>query len=108
MPAMKEKVATNTMSQNETHRLSEVPDVSRGSDVMSKSPKERPMIRVFLADATQIGCELMAAALQRSRMKLTLTGYATDLIGIRAWLRENEVDVVIINADLREGFTAAI
>jgi two-component system, NarL family, nitrate/nitrite response regulator NarL len=66
------------------------------------------MVRVFLADATQMGCELMAAALQRSRFKLTLAGYATDLIEIRTWLRENEVDVAIINADLREGVTAAI
>jgi two-component system, NarL family, nitrate/nitrite response regulator NarL len=74
---------------------------------MSESLEHGPMVNVFLADATRMGCELMATALQRSRYRLTLSGYATDSVGIRAWLRENEVDVAIISADLREGATAA-
>jgi two-component system, NarL family, nitrate/nitrite response regulator NarL len=65
------------------------------------------VVSVFLADATRMGCELMATALQRSRFNLTLVGYATDSAEIRAGLCEKEVDIVIISADLREGATAA-
>ena len=79
---------------------------SCASEGMSESGK-KGTVSVFLADATRMGCELMATALQRSRYKLAIAGYATDSIGIRDWLRENEVDVVIISADLKEGAIAA-
>ena len=54
-----------------------------------------------------MGCELMAAPCKAGVYNLALAGYATDSIGIMDWLRETEVDVVIISADLKEGATAA-
>ena len=104
---MKEKSVTATTSQNRAHRISHPLDVSSGSDGMTESLKAGPTVSVFLADADRMSCELMATALERSSYRLELAGYATDSIGIRTWLRENEVDVVIISADLKEGPTAA-
>jgi DNA-binding NarL/FixJ family response regulator len=74
---------------------------------MSESLELRHTVSVFLADATRMGCELMATALQRSSYRLSLSGYATDLIGIRAWLRENRVDIAIVSARLKEGASTA-
>lgn len=104
-----EKKSVKMTSQNETRGPSRPLDIS-STDTdkdMSESTEKRAIVSVFLADANRIGCELMATALQRSHYKLTLTGYATDSIGILGWLRENEVDVVIISADLKEGATVA-
>lgn len=107
MLTMEEKSITGTTPQKGTGRLSHPPSVSCESKGLSESLKEGPVVRVFLVDATQLGCELMATALQRSRYMLTLAGYATDSIGISARLGENAVDVAIISANLREGVTAA-
>jgi DNA-binding NarL/FixJ family response regulator len=53
-----------------------------------------------------MGCQLMATALKRSRYKLTVIGSATDSAGIRDGLRQNETNVAIISARLRDGATA--
>ena len=104
---MKKKSAIETSSENGTHPLSRQLEVSCASESMYESLDKGNSVSVFLADATRMGCELMATALQRSRYKVELAGYATDSIGIRAWLRENEVDIVIISADLKEGAAVA-
>ena len=104
---MKEKSVTTRKSQERADRISHALDLSSVSDGMPESLKVGPMVSVFLAEPTRMGCELMASALQQSRYKLMLAGYATDSIGIRGWFDENDVDVAIINADLREGATAA-
>jgi two-component system nitrate/nitrite response regulator NarL len=101
---MNQKSVTTTKSQERANRISHPLDVSDG---MPEPPKVGPVVSVFLAEPSRMSCELMAAALQRSRYKLTLAGYATDSVGIRAWFEENDVDVAIINTDLREGATAA-
>jgi two-component system nitrate/nitrite response regulator NarL len=102
---MKKKSDTGTSSDK--YPPPHPSDESTISEGMSESLKEGNLVSIFLADATRIGCELMATALLRSRYKLAVTGYATDSIGINTWLRENEVDVVIISADLKEGATVA-
>jgi DNA-binding NarL/FixJ family response regulator len=65
-----------------------------------------PGVTVFIGDDTPMGCQLMAAALRRSRHKLTVIGSATDSAGIRDGLRQNQTNVAIISARLREGATA--
>jgi two-component system, NarL family, nitrate/nitrite response regulator NarL len=102
-----EKSVIETRTQNGTHGRSYHIDGSYACEGMSESMEKGTIVSVFLADATRMGCELMATALRCSRYKLAPTGYATDSIGICAWLRENEVDVVIISADLKEGATVA-
>ena len=104
---MKNKSVTGTSSENETHPSSHILGVSSTSEGMSELLERVNLVSVFLADATRMGCELMATALQSGRYKLALAGYATDSIGILDWLRESAVDVVIISADLKEGSTAA-
>ena len=104
---MKEKSVTATTPQNRAHQISHPPDVSSGSDGMPGPLIVGPTVSVFLADADRMSCEVRALALQRSPYKLTLAGYVANSIEIRSWFEENEVDVAIINADLREGATAA-
>jgi len=67
-----------------------------------------PEVTVFICDDTRMGCELMATALQRSRYRLTVVGSATDSAGIRDGLRQNQTNVAIISARLREGATAGL
>jgi two-component system nitrate/nitrite response regulator NarL len=104
---MNEKSVTETTPQNGALGSSHATDGSHAGKGTSESIEKGRIISVFLADATRMGCELMATALQGSRYKLTLAGYATDSTGIRDWLSENEVGVVIISADLKEGPTTA-
>ncbi len=48
----------------------------------------------------------MAAAVQRSRYRHTIVGYATDSAGVRAGFSKNLVDVAVISAHLRDGVSA--
>jgi DNA-binding NarL/FixJ family response regulator len=68
--------------------------------------KSAPSINVFIADASRMGCQLMAAALGRSRYKLAVVGYATNSDEIRSGLGENEAHIAVIGAQLKEGTAA--
>jgi DNA-binding NarL/FixJ family response regulator len=63
-------------------------------------------VNVFIADASRMACQLMAAALCRSRYRLTVSGYATNSADVRAGLAHNEVNLAVISAHLKEGATA--
>lgn len=65
-----------------------------------------PAVNVFIADAGRMGCELMAAALSRSKCKVAVVGYATNWEECRSGLGEAEADVAVIAAQLKEGATA--
>jgi two-component system nitrate/nitrite response regulator NarL len=97
----------DTTSQNGVHGSPRTIAGNRASEGISGSNDKGRSVVVFLADSTLMGCELMATALQGSNHKLTLAGYATNSTGIRNFLSENEVSVLIISADLKEGPTAA-
>jgi DNA-binding NarL/FixJ family response regulator len=73
---------------------------------MLKSPVPGFTVNVFVADNSRMNCELMAAAVQRSRYRLTIVGYATDSAGVRAGFSKNVVDVAVISAHLRDGASA--
>jgi two-component system nitrate/nitrite response regulator NarL len=60
-------------------------------------------ISVFVTEATRMGCQLMAAALQRSTYRLRVAGAATDSVGIHAGLLDNEAEVAVISARLKDG-----
>jgi two-component system nitrate/nitrite response regulator NarL len=68
--------------------------------------KRPPAVNVFIADASRMGCQLMAAALCRSRYRLAVAGYATNSDEIRWGLGENETDIAVIGAQLKEGAMA--
>ena len=63
------------------------------------------VLNVFIADATHMGCGLMAAALQRSRYHLAVAGSSTDSDGFRSGIGNSSagVDVALISAHLRDG-----
>jgi two-component system nitrate/nitrite response regulator NarL len=63
-------------------------------------------VNVFIADATRMGCQLMAAAFGRSRYKLTVVGYATNSDELRSGLDKDEANIAVVGCQLREGSTA--
>jgi DNA-binding NarL/FixJ family response regulator len=73
---------------------------------MSKPPEPSPTISVFVADASRMNCELMAAALRRSRYRLAMAGYATESAEVPAGFHNNEANIAVISAHLRDGVSA--
>jgi DNA-binding NarL/FixJ family response regulator len=57
-------------------------------------------VKVFIADGSQLSCQLIAAAVRRGRYKTRVVGYATDAIGIREGLEKYNADVAVIGARL--------
>jgi DNA-binding NarL/FixJ family response regulator len=72
---------------------------------MKTISKSGQLMRVFVADANAMACQLMVRALQQSRQPIKVVGSATEPIEILKGLSENPSDVAIISADLREGPT---
>lgn len=75
---------------------------------MSKSPGRTGTVRVFIADGSQLSCQLIAAAVRRGRYRTRVVGFATDAAGIREGLERNEADVALIGARLEEDAMAGI
>jgi two-component system nitrate/nitrite response regulator NarL len=69
---------------------------------LSKSPGRAGTVKVFIADGSQLSCQLIAAAVRRGRYRTRVVGYATDAAGIREGLEKNEADVAVIGARLEE------
>jgi two-component system nitrate/nitrite response regulator NarL len=67
-----------------------------------KSPGHSSTVKVFIADGSQLSCQLIAAAVRRGRYRTRVVGFATDAIGIREGLEKNEADVAVIGARLEE------
>jgi DNA-binding NarL/FixJ family response regulator len=74
----------------------------RRSKGLSKSTGRVGAVRVFIADGSQLSCQLIASAVRRGRYRTRVVGFATDAIGIREGLEKNEVDVAVIGARLEE------
>jgi DNA-binding NarL/FixJ family response regulator len=79
-----------------------VAGVSLRSKTLSKSAERAGTVRVFIADGSQLSCQLIAAAVRRGRYRTRVVGYATDTAGIREGLEESEADVAVIGARLGE------
>src|SRR5712664_2359633 len=60
-------------------------------------------IRVFVADANPMACQLMVRVLQKSCQPIKVVGSATESVEILKGLDANPSDVAIISADLRDG-----
>ncbi len=67
---------------------------------MSKSPGRASTVKVFIADGSQLSCQLIAAAVRRGRYRTRVVGYATDAAGIREGLEKSCADVAVIGARL--------
>lgn len=75
---------------------------------MGKSVRPRNQARVFIADSSALGCQLMVRALQRSCKLIKVVGSATESVEIRKGLIKNSPEVVIISADLSDGRGAGL
>jgi len=75
---------------------------------LAKSPGHAGTVKVFIADGSQLSCQLIAGAVRRGRYRTRVVGYATDAAGIREGLEESDADVAVIGARLdnedRAGF----
>jgi DNA-binding NarL/FixJ family response regulator len=76
--------------------------ITHGSEKLSKSAGRAGTVKVFIADGSQLSCQLIAAAVRRGRYRTRVVGYATDAVGIREGLEEYETDVAVIGARLEE------
>ena len=70
---------------------------------MKTTMKSGERIRVFVADANAMACQLMVRALEQSREPFEVVGSASDPAEILKRLGENPSDVAIISADLENG-----
>jgi DNA-binding NarL/FixJ family response regulator len=80
--------------------------IARGDKPMSNSNTNVPSVRVFVATAGGIGCQIMAESLGRSGCGLSVVGYACNLMGIRMAVKEDLVDVALIDSHLKDGSKA--
>ena len=69
---------------------------------MTLDPAEA-IITVLVSDSTQIGCQLLAAALSRSHYRIKVIGSASDSAGVLDDVSKNEPDVALISASLQDG-----
>ena len=76
--------------------------ITHRSKELLKSPGRMGTVKVFIADGSQMSCQLIAAALRRGRYRTKVVGYATGPAGIREGLNKNEADVAVIGARLEE------
>jgi DNA-binding NarL/FixJ family response regulator len=76
--------------------------ITHGSKKLSKSAGRAGTVKVFIADGSQLSCQLIAAAVRRGRYRTRVVGYATDAVGIREGLEKYEADVAVIGARLEE------
>ena len=70
---------------------------------MKTITKSGERIRVFVADANAMACQLMVRALEQSREPFEVVGSASDPVEILKKLGENPSDVAVISADLENG-----
>jgi DNA-binding NarL/FixJ family response regulator len=76
--------------------------ITHGSKELSKPSVRAGTVKVFIADGSQLSCQLIAAAVRRGRYRTRVVGYATDAGGIREGLEEHEADVAVIGARLED------
>ena len=73
---------------------------------MKTTSKSVEPIRVFVADANAMACQLMVRALQQACQPIKVVGCATESVEALKGLKENSSDVAVISAYLRDGPTA--
>jgi DNA-binding NarL/FixJ family response regulator len=62
-----------------------------------------PSIKVIIADASRMHCQLMATALRRSRYRFDVVGSVTESQEALQALKEKQPDVALIASNLRDG-----
>jgi len=70
---------------------------------MGQSDPDHQCIRVFLAEATRVNCQLMEEALRRKRSRFEVVAYAGPSTELLEKLREHPPDVAVISTNLSDG-----
>lgn len=78
------------------------------TNIAENEDERSSRVSVFIADASRMNCQTMAAALRRGRYKFTVVGYAMDTKALLGALGNTKVDVALVSARLQEGPTAGI
>jgi DNA-binding NarL/FixJ family response regulator len=95
-----ERQASLSLSEAAWNRDLGTAGKTRRSGKLSKLAGRAGAVKVFIADGSQLSCQLIAAAVRRGRYKTRVVGYATDAIGIREGLEKYNADVAVIGARL--------
>ena len=74
-----------------------------GVKTASSSAKARHPIRVLLADRTPMDCQLLAASLRSSNAPCKIVGTASSALAALAILKQDGVQVALVNPCLAEG-----
>jgi len=69
---------------------------------MKTISKSAERVRVFVADANEMACQLMVRALEQSREPIEVVGSASNSVEILKRLSENPSDVAVISADFKK------
>jgi len=77
-----------------------------GGASIGKPTQPSPSVSVFIADASRMGCQVMADALRRSCHQFAVVGLAVDAVGVRTELSEKQSDIALISAHLKDGHIA--
>jgi two-component system nitrate/nitrite response regulator NarL len=73
---------------------------------MTDSKDAQPIINIFIADRTSLGCELMKTALEQSGYRLSVVGCYTESVLLNSERRNKcsvHIDVALISATLSDG-----
>ena len=73
---------------------------------MQKANGNTPQISVLVAESCPMNCELMSTALERYKQRLTVVASATDSGELQVAYEQQQPDVCIISAQLKEGANA--
>jgi two-component system nitrate/nitrite response regulator NarL len=73
---------------------------------MSESHMLESNVGIFIATASGIGCQLMAAALAHNHPGFLVVGYTSHLTGVRTAPFDESVDIALIDSHLKDGPTA--
>ena len=73
---------------------------------MQKALKSRNLVQIFIAEANQMNCQLVASALRPKRFRLSVAASAVDSSRTLSLLKEIKPDVAIVSAQLQDGAVA--
>jgi DNA-binding NarL/FixJ family response regulator len=70
---------------------------------MQKALKSRSLVQIFIAEANQMNCQLVASALRPKRYRVAVAASAVDSIRTVSLLKEIKPDVAVVSAQLQDG-----
>jgi DNA-binding NarL/FixJ family response regulator len=81
---------------------------SSGSAKRAHSRRCGAPITTLVADASRMGCQLMASAFEQSPYHIKVTALAVDSLGVLNAVKKTQPEVAVIGAGLQDGPTMGL